>query len=116
MPWARETLEELRKDGEITVVSLGYSPNLVQKELWIRKNLPFCKFIGVDMKYYSDKSHIDMSGKGFIDDSAKNLETSNAMLKICFGDIYNWNKDWKGLRCASWYDFKRDFCKGGTYR
>ena len=35
MPWAREALEEMRKDGEIFIVSAGYSPNLSLKASWI---------------------------------------------------------------------------------
>ena len=53
---------------------------------------------------YKDKSHIDMSDGIFIDDSVNNLETSNAAIKICFGDEYPWNEKWKGIRCANWHE------------
>lgn len=49
-----------------------------------------------------NKSHIDMSGSLFIDDSAHNLETSNAEIKICFGEIYPWNKNWDGKHYWNW--------------
>ena len=105
MDWAKEILDELKDNYDITIVSSGYSPNLRAKEIWIRKNLPYCDFIGVNLKEYKDKSHVDMSSDViFIDDSANNLITSNAKLKICFGDKYPWNKDWTGIRCANWND------------
>lgn len=44
---------------------------------------------------------------GVIDDLSKNLKTSNATHKICFGEKFNWNKDWDGIRCQTWYDIKR---------
>lgn len=104
MPWARQIIDKLKDYYEIIIVSSGYSPNLVEKELWVKYNLPFCKFIGVNFKEYEDKAHVDMSDGIFIDDSVKNLVTSNASIKICFGDEYEWNKNWKGVRCANWCD------------
>lgn len=104
MDWAEEILDELKDEYEITIVSCGYSPNLRAKELWIKEHLPYCKFIGVNFKEYSDKSHIDMSDGIFIDDSFKNLETSNAKYKICFGDEYEWNKDNTYIRLYNWND------------
>ena len=106
MDWAKKILDELSDDYDITIVSSGYSPNLVAKALWINSNLPYCKFIGVNLKEYKDKSHIDMSDGIFIDDSSHNLITSNAKINICFGDKYEWNKDWIGIRCANWHDIK----------
>ena len=48
-----------------------------------------------------------MSGGILIDDSANNLITSNAdVKKICYGDIYEWNKDWEGKRCWNWYEVR----------
>lgn len=43
-----------------------------------------------------------MNGGLFIDDSAHNLETSNAETKICFGEIYPWNMEWNGKHCWDW--------------
>lgn len=112
MDLAKETLDELKDDYNIIIVSSGYSPNLKAKELWIKKNLPYCKFIGVNLKEYNDKSHINMSEASvFIDDSANNLITSNAEMKICFGDIYEWNKEWEGIRCFNWTDIKNYLLK-----
>ena len=104
MPGAYNILKKFALSNEVIIVSSGFSPNLKAKEQWIKKYLPFCDFIGVNLKKYSDKSHIDMSGEGniFIDDSANNLITSNCENKICFGDIYTWNEEWKGKRCWDW--------------
>lgn len=102
MPQAYETLRKFALKGEVVIVSSGYSPNLRAKEEWCKEHLPFCQFIGVNLKEYKDKSHIDMNGGLFIDDSAHNLETSNAETKICFGEIYPWNIKWNGKHCWDW--------------
>ena len=95
-----------------TIVTSGYSPNLKAKEIWVNENLPYCQFIGVNLKEYSDKSHIDMGKNSiFIDDSSHNLTTSSAEYKVCFGDIYDWNKDWDGKRCYNWSDVRDYICK-----
>lgn len=108
MDWAKEVLDELNEHYNITIVSSGYSPNIKAKEIWVNEHLPYCQFIGVNFKEHSDKSHIDMGKNSiFIDDSVHNLITSNAEYKVCFGDIYDWNKDWDGKRCYSWFDIKR---------
>lgn len=106
MNWAKEVLDELKETYEIIIVSSGYSPNLRAKEIWIKENLPYCKFIGVNLKKYKDKFNIDMSDGMFIDDSFANLKTSNALINICFGDVYPWNEEWQGLRCKNWMDIK----------
>lgn len=102
MPQAYEVLRKFALQDEVTIVSSGYSPNLRAKEKWCKEHLPFCQFIGVNLKEYKDKSHINMNGGLFIDDSAHNLETSNAEKKICFGEIYPWNKEWTGKHCWNW--------------
>lgn len=104
MPDAHEIIDELGKVYQVKIVSMGYSPNLKQKEEWINQYLFYPEFIGVNMKKYKDKSHIDMSDGILIDDSVHMLETSNAQEKYCFGDIYSWNKDWTGKRLMNWTD------------
>lgn len=104
MDLAKETIDKLKNEYKIIIVSSGYSPNLLAKEVWIRENLPYCDFIGVNFKEYSNKSHVDMSNGIFIDDSENNLTTSNAELKICFGKKYKWNSNWDGIRCENWLD------------
>ena len=98
----RYSISALSDKYNIIFVSMGDSPNLKLKAKWIDDNLPWCKFIGVNFKNYSDKSHIDMSESIFIDDSSRNLFTSNAKRKLCFGDIKSWNQDWNGERVSNW--------------
>lgn len=107
MPNAKEILEDISKRHDITIVSTGNTPNLKAKALWINQNIPYAKFIGVNLKDYSDKSHIDMSDGFLIDDSASNLASSNAILNICFGDKYTWNDNWNGFRIYNWTDMMK---------
>ena len=104
---AFEVLLMLYEKYNITIVSMGYSPNLKGKEKWCEKHIPFLKREFINLKKFSDKSHIDMSDGILIDDSTKNLKTSNAKMKICFGDETGWNNNWNGLRCNNWYDVLR---------
>lgn len=106
MPWAKIVIEELKERYNITIVSMGNYPNLCLKDKYVRQTLE-CDFIGVCFDDYNDKSHINMEGAIFIDDSSSMLKTSNAKEKICFGDEYEWNKDWKGVRLANWMDVRR---------
>ena len=94
----------LRKDYKLTFCSHGYSPNLRQKEKFIAHYYPNDDFIGVNLKEHKDKSCVDMSNCIFIDDTAKNLTTSNATVKILFGPDMEFNKDWNGIRCHTWAD------------
>jgi 5'(3')-deoxyribonucleotidase len=103
---AKEVLDRLKDNFQIIIVSCGYIPNLKGKEIWCKEHLPYTDFVGVNFEEYSDKSHIDMSDGIFIDDSMNNLVTSNAKHKICFGDIYDWNKNWDGKRCFNWYELE----------
>ena len=31
---------------------------------------------------------------------------------ICYGDVYEWNKDWTGFRAKNWQDIKQFLMKG----
>lgn len=104
MPHAQTVLYELKKRYDVKIVSMGFSPNLLAKEQWLKLYLPGIEFIGVNYKSYADKSHINMSGGILIDDSEKNLRTSNAEAKYCFGNIHSWNKEWEGKRLVDWTD------------
>lgn len=104
---AIETINRLEKKFCIILVSMGSEENLLLKQIWVNKNIPGVKFIGVSFKEHLDKSHIDMSDGIFIDDSVKNLETSNAIENICFGDLYEWNKCWNGKRCFNWTELEK---------
>lgn len=106
---AEEIIPLLAQKYDIFIVSHGFSPNLRQKRVWIEQHMPYVKeFIGVNLKEHSDKACVDMRGGIFIDDTARNLETSSADVKICFGDEYQWNTGWKGIRCGNWYDVWRN--------
>ena len=98
----RYSISALSDKYKIIFVSMGDSPNLKLKNKWVNDNLPWCEFIGVDFKDHFDKSHINMEDAVFVDDSSKNLFTSNAARKICFGDVKSWNQDWNGERVSNW--------------
>lgn len=101
---AKDIIDKLRYKFDIYIPSLGYKDNLYYKEEWLKEKLPYAKYIPCNFNNVEDKKHIDMSDSILIDDCAKNLESSNADIKICYGDIYDWNKDWKGKRCWNWYE------------
>lgn len=108
---AKEVLDELSKEYNIVFVSHGFSPNLRAKEVWIKEHFPYAKFIGVNLKEHKDKSCVDMNGGIFIDDRADNLKSSNAEVKVCFGDDYKWNEDFNSdrknhFRTYNWTDVK----------
>lgn len=109
-------LNFLANKFDITIVSLGFSPNLKGKVEWlynyyeIDDQLPF-NFTGVNMKEYKDKSHINMSGGILVDDNARMLETSNASTKICFGEVHSWNDTWTGLRAKDWKELIAMLCR-----
>lgn len=103
-----EVLEQLAKVYQVIIVSIGTYENISNKSLWIKEYLPFIKdsiFLinnGVKM----DKSLIDMKNAIFIDDVVSNLNSSNAMDKICFGEIHEWNRDWNGNKCLNWTEVR----------
>lgn len=96
------SLLNLLLDLPIVFVSIGTPENIRGKELWVKA---FNKGFDIDTKFIGihgfDKSEIDMSGGILIDDELKNLNSSNADLKICFGN-YDWNKEWSGVRAENW--------------
>lgn len=112
---AKEVLFRLKDKYEIVIVSMGVQPNLFGKEIWIKDNLPFAKFIGIDMKKYKDKSCIDMSDGILIDDEQRYLNNGNADMKICFGGEYEWNEYWKDKRCFNWTELENYLMEGSEY-
>lgn len=112
---AKEVLDRLKDKYKIIIVSMGVKSNLFGKEIWIKDNLPFAKFIGVDMERYKDKSHIDMSNGILIDDEQRYLVRSNANIKICFGDEYKWNENWEGKRCFNWIELENYLMEGSEH-
>ena len=106
-----------QKGYEIIFCSMCFSPNGRGKDWFLRGLFPYAKFINVNIKEFPDKSHIDMTGSIFVDDDGKNLDTSNADIKVCFGDILPWNENYDGDRCYSWLDFEKfiyDLEEGGV--
>lgn len=108
---SKEIIDELNKKYDIVFVSHGNPPNLKLKEKYIEKYFPYAKFIGVDLNLHKDKSCVDMSDGIFIDDVYKNLVTSNALIKICFGNVYKWNVQYltnnkNAFRAYSWKEVK----------
>ena len=92
----------LSKEYKIIFCSSGSYPNLQLKRRWLNVHFPYAEFIPVEMPTYKDKSWVDMKDGVFIDDCTHNLITSNADVKICYGKVYEWNKDWDGIRCERW--------------
>lgn len=107
MPYAKEVIEKLKDKYDVQIITMGFSPNSIGKQIWIHKNLPDIKTICIDMKRYKDKSHVDLSDGIFIDDKTNNLLTSNAANKILFGDKYSWNEDWTGTWLYNWTDVEK---------
>ncbi len=104
MKSAEWIIGKLAENHKIVFCSSGSYPNLQLKRRWLAKHYPNADFIPVELPTYKDKSSVDMSGieSVFIDDCSNNLKTSNAAHKICFGEVYDWNKDWNGIRCKDW--------------
>lgn len=104
MPWVERVIDDLCKVYPVEVISLGTYANLKLKEEWIFEKFPNVQFTGVLSSKFKDKSHIDMKNGFFLDDNEKYLSSVNASDIACFGDIYSWNKNWKGKRLANWMD------------
>lgn len=95
---------------DIAFCTMGYTPNLRYKSIYLKERFPNFGFIGVNIKEHKDKSHIDMTDCIFIDDSVSNLKTSNAPIKILFGPKYDWNYEWDGIRCQTWDEVLNVIC------
>lgn len=101
---AQEILQELSHKVDIHIVSMSSYDSSKRKGLKLKEDLPRVKFQPI-LFPYTDKSFIDMRGGVFIDDVAKNLETSSADVKICFkykGITMDANEDWNGQVLTSW--------------
>lgn len=95
-------INKLSNDYQIIFCSSGAYPNLQLKREWVRNHFKYAEFIPVELPTYKDKSAVNMKNSIFIDDVSNNLTTSNADVKICFGEVYSWNEDWDGIRCKDW--------------
>ena len=101
-----EILEKLNEYYEIIICSIGTPKNLARKSLWINKNLPFVNNYVLlnNGTNIMDKSIVDMSNSIIVDDVTKNLDSSNAKVKIIFGDEYEWSKTDRYKRCYNFTD------------
>ena len=106
---AEEIILELSNRFNIVIVSFGDKKNIEYKKEWISRYMPYAQFVPCSFEH-KDKSHIDMSDGIFIDDEYRNLNTSNSFLRICYGECYEWNKRWEGIRLTNWTEV-RDFLK-----
>lgn len=99
-PGVLEVLNKYFNFYNIVIVSKGTANNLLKKEKWIKKNLPFnFKFIG--LRGQSLRKQIDMKNSIQIDDNLKCLET-NASLKILYKNFneFPWQRP-NGEECIS---------------
>lgn len=108
MPNAKEVIEKLKEEYDVEILTLGYSPNCIGKQLWISKHLPNTKMTCINLKEYKDKSHIDGTDAILLDDKSSNLYTFGGE-KVLFGDLYSWNEDWNGIRLYNWIDVENYF-------
>jgi 5'(3')-deoxyribonucleotidase len=79
---AFDVINRLQNYYEINIVSMGLPMNIVLKKEWLINNMPYVKFIGCNLNYYSNKSHVDMSDGILIDDVLENLDSCNANEKL----------------------------------
>lgn len=99
--------------------------NLGLKMIFIKRFLPFIKdFIALcDMggESYVGKQAINMKDSAFIDDNLKNLETSNAKVKILFSldgiptDYNNYLNPVDGIHTIIGYDKLLEFLEENNY-
>lgn len=111
---AKTHLKSLASQFDITICTIGTYDNISRKSNWIQHRLPFLTssiFINPNHDYRAGKSVIDMKDSIFVDDVSLNLEGSNAKVKICFGDVFSWNEDWKGTRCYTWAELYKELMK-----
>lgn len=95
--WIIDRLYELQ-DFQIIFYSNGTHPNVILKKRWILNNFPYADFI------YNYETPIDMRNSYCVDNNSENLYKCNAEEKICFGDVFDKNEDWDGLRIKTWSD------------
>lgn len=118
-PNALETVGDLYSNIEVAICSIGTKKNLWYKVKWIDEQLNFLvpNLILLSNKgVVMDKSIIDMKGYVLVDDNEKNLNSSNASLKICYGKVAEWNENWQGLRCEDWKELRKLFVSMGVLK
>lgn len=102
-----EVISRLKEKFDIIVCSIGTPGNISRKVGWIENILDIKDMVMLSKeKADMGKSIVDMSGAILVDDHQDNLITSNADIKICFGETKEWNKCWKGLRVKDWTELE----------
>jgi 5'(3')-deoxyribonucleotidase len=105
---AVEVLQRLHDNGHyIEICSMHRKEGIPFKEAYIKKHLPMVDKITI-LPFEStnkgkkfDKSSV--VGDIIVDDRIDALESSKCKYKICYG-VYNWNKEWQGMRVDTWED------------
>jgi 5'(3')-deoxyribonucleotidase len=98
--FTKSVLKQLAENYDLYICTIGWLENIAMKAIWMKEHLPFVNkhiFINNSISHM-DKSDINMANCIFIDDNMQNLLSSSASVKICFGKVFEWNKEWKGLR------------------
>ncbi len=85
----------------LTCVTIGTIANLRIKQQWLNQ-LSLQNLVGFN-ENTEDKSEFDMSDGILIDDSWKNLVTSNAKYKIHFGTTKDWDKEFEAMAITDDY-------------
>lgn len=99
---AKEFLQKLYDENNVTIVTKGTRMNLLLKQKWLKdQGFENIDFIGLD--HTQSKGEVDMSDGFLIDDNEQNLYECNAKYKILFENFPNrdWNSTWKGLRAKT---------------
>jgi len=103
---AVDILEILSQEFDIYICTIGNKQNIQNKLTYLEKTFPFIENILpiINLDCTMDKSMIQMENAIFVDDVYSNLITSNAPIKICYGEIKSWNEKWNGRRCSDMLD------------
>lgn len=98
-------INQLKEIYDVIICTIGTPKNISKKAIWIEDNLGIKDMILLSQENAEmNKSIVDMTGSIIIDDHENNLFSSNAAIKICYGEIKSWNENWNGLRAMTWND------------
>lgn len=105
----KEVIEKLCEKYEVFICSIGTPENIAFKSMWLNEHLPCVKnyIMLVNDGCKMTKAIVDMKDSIFIDDVTSNLDSSNAKLKIIFGNEYYWSQTKDYTRCFNWTDVEK---------
>lgn len=99
----KDVLDQIKQNYEVIICSIGTPENISRKAEWVNRNLDIQDMILISKHNATmDKSLVNMSNSIIIDDNENNLFSSDADIKICFGEVKSWNENWDGLRAKNW--------------